>query len=402
MNLSSSVQWWIQRRNQFFNETSYYWRYVFQNLSSGFLFFILIAGFYGYTRWVESLPESFPYYWFSVPLLTWAVAHSPIRTFLREADKVFLLPVERQMGAYFTKAILYSLTRQSVVVLLVFFVLWPLYSHLEPSRAPFLVYLIFLILVKWANLMGAWQESRMHYDITRYWARALRIAVNAVVLYVMYTNDLWIACLSALLAVAAAWLGYSRFSRHHIHWDYLIQQENQHRQKHYLFFSWFIEVDKLPTRVKPRRWVAGIPSRLTLQPANTYMYLFSKTYLRSETASISLRLLLLSAFLMIVVSGDWVKALCYLVPLWLSGVQLSSLQQFHRYRFWLQIYPLDHTYKKQAVRRLTLIVLLVHTLVNGILLVVFSSTWLIPLISIGLALLLITLYVQYYLTKKLK
>ncbi|WP_010279426.1 ABC transporter permease [Paenibacillus senegalensis] len=402
MNFSSSDQWWIQRRNQFFKETSYYWKYVFQNLSSGFLFFLIVAGFYGYTRWVESLPETFPYYWLTVPLLTWAVAHSPIRTFLREADKVFLLPVEQQMGAYFTKAILYSLIRQSIVVLLIFFLLWPLYAHLEPERAPVWVYLIFLVLGKWANLMGSWQESQTHYDSPRHWALVLRILANAFILFLMYTNDLWIACLSALLAVAVAWFGYSRIPRHYIHWDYLVQQEKQHRQKHYLFFSWFIEVDKLPTRVKPRRWAAGIPSRLSLKPANTYLYLFSKTYLRSETASISLRLLLVSIFLMIVVSDDWVKALCYLVPLWLGGVQLSSLQQIHRYRFWLQIYPLDGAEKNRAVRQLTLAVLLLHALLNGALLLWLSASWLYPLASIGFALLLIVLYVHVYLTKKLK
>lgn len=402
MNSAATVEWWHRRRKAFRKETSFYWRYVLQNLSSGFLFFLLIAAFYLYTEWIESLPGDFPYYWITVPFLTWAAAHSPIRTFLQEADKVFILPTENKMSPYFSKAISYSFIRQAILVLIIFLLLWPLFSNLKNPSTPILLYFLFLLVMKWANLLGNWQESRALYDKYRLIARWLRFAVTGVTVFLMYQYGLLAAGSFGLTGVAGAWIGYKFLPRYYINWDYLIRMEKLHVQKHYLFFSWFVEVDKLPTRVRPRHWAARITSRFPFTQNNTYLYLLTKTYVRSETASISLRLTALSVFLMIVVPGDVGKLFCYAVPLWMSGVQLTSLQQYHRYLFWLKLYPVDSSQRTRSVISLTFTVLMGQAALTGLLLILLSENWLLTLGAVLASFLLIAVYTYPYLRKKLK
>ncbi|WP_238323141.1 ABC transporter permease, partial [Gorillibacterium massiliense] len=122
----------------------------------------LLAGLYGYARSLDKIPADFPYLWIGVPVLAAVVAASPIRTYLQDADRVFLLPAEARIGGYFRLALRSALTRQAVLALVALTALWPMYRHVEGTDAtgyPWLAVLV--VLAKAAAVLAAWHERRL-------------------------------------------------------------------------------------------------------------------------------------------------------------------------------------------------------------------------------------------------
>ncbi|GIP36320.1 ABC transporter permease [Paenibacillus sp. J2TS4] len=396
------VQLWGSRRRAFWKEAAYYWSYVGRSLSQGFLFFALIGGMYVYIQWLETLPENFAYYWLVVPLITWPIAHSPIRTFLQQADRVFLLPAESRIGTYFNRALRYSFLWQAAAAILMTLVLWPLYKIAKPEAPIFLLLVGFLLLVKWGNLLGSWQEGKVVHKRSRWIVRWVRWIASASVVYTLYEQGVPAAGLLSLVWIVILWIAYRKMSQYPVPWEYLIQKEQAHKSMHYLFFSWFIEVEHLPNRVKPRRWLTAVTSRFPFHPKSTYLYLFTKTYIRSETASIAIRLTLIGALLLILLPNPIWKTAAFAVFVWMSCVQMSSLDQYHRYTFWLKLYPISPGDKKSAIIRISFASLLGQTLLLSAVLLwqceAVGYSW----AMVAIMLMFISMYCFIGMRKKLK
>lgn len=396
------IQLWGRRCRSFWKEAAYYWRFIGRSMSQGVLFFAFIAAMYMYIQWLETLPDNFPYYWFTVPLITWAVAFSPIRTFLQPADRAFLLPVESRIGPYLSRALRYSYLWQAATVLVVAIILWPLYKVSKDGSTSFLLLSVFLLIVKWGNVLGSWQEARQVHERSRRLLRFIRWTASTSVVFTVYQYGPAIAGIIGLLWITILWASYKKTNQYPIPWEYLIRKEREHLSKHYLFFSWFIEVDHLPNRVKPRRWLASITGRFPFRQASTYLYLFTKTYIRSETASISVRLTVAGALLLLLVPDPNWKIAVFGIFLWMSCVQMSSLDQYHRYTFWLKLYPVDAMSKRAAIIRIVYVSLLSQWFLLGAVLVWQSRGSGFSLAAVAVSLMMISAYCLIFMRKKLK
>ncbi|NEW09607.1 ABC transporter permease [Paenibacillus sp. SYP-B3998] len=378
---------WQKRFERYLKESIGYWQYAARSSFLGFVLFLVILSSYYYAKILQELPTDYPFIWIVLLILVPALSSSPIRTLLRSADRMFLLRTEHRMSTYFRSAFLYSFVVQAFWTFIAWVALWPLYHHcVGRAEQPVFLMLGFIMLVKLANLLASWQETRLADHRARLTSIIFRWLATLTVVYFQYIYNLLWAC-GLALALIFLWLAAAHFvSRHVIGWDYLIAKEKHQQARLYSFFNWFVDVPHLPTRITRRRWISGVTRWIPFQQDATYMYLYTKTLLRTELFAILLRVTFVGTLAIVVSSSDVVRAVILCVVLLISIVQLTTLERAHRYTFWLETYPLNRSTKAGSLAFLIWCVLLIQTCVLTIPLLIRSSLTyvLVPLLAVTL------------------
>lgn len=368
------------RRSQAYRrEMVPYLRYV---LSSGLLTFtalLFIAGIHFYASLLRDLPENFPYRWVATVVLLPFIFFNPIRTYLKQADIIYVLPAETRMDRYIFQAIKASYIIQAILLLIAWFGLWPLYrTATAASGIEFVYVLAVLLVIKAASLFSHWLELQLKEKSLRQLYVIIRLVISTLLLYVLFTFSL----LPAIAFISLVWLTYMLSlkipNRYTIHWEALIHIEKQHRSKIYMFLSWFVDVPEYDNRVHTRPLLKHLLKLVPLKwtANNTYRFLYIRTWLRSDLFGIVIRLLLLSIVLITIIRQPYVNAAVYLFFLYIIGVQLSAISQYHRFSLWQQVYPLPAGSRIKAVQTIIFILQgLAFLFLSVLMFVLFEELW---------------------------
>ncbi|MCR8645879.1 ABC transporter permease [Paenibacillus sp. N1-5-1-14] len=376
---------WQRRRQAFSQEAMKYWQFVLRSNFVGYVFLLFILSTYYYLRILNDIPTDFPYMWISTIVLLPLLAPSPIRTYMQEADRMFLLPMEGRMNDYFRSSLRYSFIVQGIRLLLGLLAIWPLYRQVAATTAqPLWFVLGLLLLAKLALLLSAWQESRMVTARARAVSSLLRWLGAAVLIPLLLSQGgFWTAPL--LIGAVAVWMLALRLvPRYHVGWETLIAREEAAKRRHYRFFSYFIDVPQLPFQMKARKWAAWVTNFYPFTAHYAQSYLFTKTLLRSDLLGMFLRTTIIGIAITTIVSSDTVRMIASAITLLLSAVQLSTLNEAHRYSFWLSMYPLSAVRQASAVISIMIYTLAIPTVVLTIVISIRSEQWLhaiVPLLT---------------------
>ena len=117
---------WKERLIAYVAQVRRYGRYMFNDHLLIVLFIAVGAGAYVYKQWTDSL-QQFPYAIVASIIFAFVLTSSGVRTLLKEADTVFLLPVERNMRPYFFRAGVYSFVVHMSICMMIAIGLFPLH-----------------------------------------------------------------------------------------------------------------------------------------------------------------------------------------------------------------------------------------------------------------------------------
>ncbi|MCM3785891.1 ABC transporter permease [Neobacillus mesonae] len=365
-------QLWKTRRSAFWSKITPYLGYVLQSGVAVILGFSLIAFSAWYTSLVQDIPSGFPIRWVMLIVLVPPVIFSSYRTYLHQADIVFLRPQEYRMQLYLQKSFTRGIVYKSIGLILLFILLWPLYIRSEAEPKPFLLFLILLLLLKYLASYGGWCEQQMLSKTARMSYRLLRYAVIIMAIYAW----VWHAVIPGLIFIAilaALYLVTLRLPvRLPVPWEYLIETEQLRSARVMKTLGFFVEVPALKQRVHARRWLSPLAERIPWGQHTAFQYLITKTFIRSDLLGICIRLAIVAAFFIYWTGNSLWGSGVYLFFLFLLGVQLSGLSRYHRDSFWIYIYPVT------AESRRTQVLKFVYTLQTALTLLLW-----IPLIIGG-------------------
>ena len=383
---------WKRRLASFAKEAAGYSRYIANSGSIAFLIFAFIGGAIYYNQLLQSIPPDLPVEWGMAILFAFLIASGKIRTFIKEGDRVFVLPAEKDMGPYFKGAIGYSAIVQSIILFLLLLLAWPLYRHcMGEDTLPFLQVIFTLIVLKVANILAVWQELKIDHRGMKVFHKVIRMLVLVPILYFYFSWGMNFVLAGAIVALLFVSLVYYRsiFGKRLLRWDDLIQEEKKAMSRFYRFMNGFIDVPGVSVSVHRRSWLSGITNRLSFSQENTYTYLILKSFIRSDLSGIILRMAILGLAVIIFIPGDLGKGTAYGIFLYLVGVQLIALRQIHAHVFWFFLYPVDARQRIEAIKRVNLWVLgVVSVLLAVPLFVTFQSVYL-PVVAILLALIMV-------------
>lgn len=369
---------WKERFGRFIKETGSYLRYIFNgHLVIVLLFLIGSAAFY-YQEWIESLQPGFPAAWIMALILGAMLAHTPIQTFLTEADKIFLLPLETRLSVYFRKSIVFSIALQSYLLLMLLAVLMPM--HVKVHGAGFKSFfwlLAVLVLVKSVNAAIRWKV--LHY-IERSMKVAdvlIRFFINTVLLYFLFAGT---RPVFAVVPAAILLLHFVYFKKQTeykgLKWEQLIEDEERRMNSFYRIANLFTDVPKLKDRTKRRAWLDWMLKLLHYRQDAAFSHLYARTFLRSgDYFGLLVRLTIIGGAALYFFTFGPGQLLIALLFLYLTGFQLLPLWNHHQNKLWITLYPVPEEARWKSFNMLLLAILFFQSLVFA-LLITLKGEWL--------------------------
>ncbi|MFZ3589796.1 ABC transporter permease [Bacillus sp. DJP31] len=394
---------WKQRFADHIKELSGYLRYMFNDHLMIVLLIAISAGAVYYKQWLSQLPVSFPFEWVMAIILGLVITSSPIKSFLKEPDLVFLLPVEHKLALFFRNGIVYSFVLQSFLLLSTFIALVPMYVEFTKSSVyRLLVVLFVLIILKLWNMALSWM---MHYFIdrnSRVMDTVMRFVFN-IVFIALFLKSAPFLLMLILLIIAVLWLvSFLVITKEKsVKWEILLQAETRQMNRFYRLANLFVDVPHLRSEVKPRRWLDWISASIPLQKDRLYEFLYLKTFIRSgEYLGLYVRLLVIAGFIVMGINLKYSAFILIPFFIYLSGLQLLALYKQHDNKLWLDLYPVSITNRQQAFLALLLKLMIGKGIVLSVILL-WENGFLDAILGALVSSLFSYLFVQFYLKNKL-
>lgn len=351
-----------KRSKQYWQSIAPYLRYAGGSLPG----FILILGFclFGYGYFVNHLPDWVPIFALMAVLLAIPLNSGSFRTYLREADVVFLLPMESHMPAYLKPSLRSALISHILIVTMLWFILWPLYQ--AAGGQYMVVYSLIclqLVLMKGIVMVGVWQENQMQNSRTRQLFTWVRTITIGLLTYLALTLSIaWSLLFIGLTSIVYV-LVLRHTSRYTINWERLIVLEHKSRSKWITFFNLFVEVPREHTVVRQTRWLHHIVQIISFKKANAYHYLYLLTWIRSDLFGVVARLTIVGILLIVILNSIWIKLGLLLLFTYVIRLQLFELGRYHKNVETLSVYPIQQEQRAVSARyiakRLHMVVLLI-------------------------------------------
>ena len=374
--MNMDIELWQKRLSAYLSEATRYMRIIF---SSGFvlaLYFIIVVGGIYYRKWIADLPEQFPSALMIAAVMTILLTIGSVRTFVKEADLVFLLPFEGKLQRYFRASYLYSFTIHVFLLTIIMFGLAPLYfAQINDSMMNLFLSLLMLLVAKSWNLFANFQEQRLQEKGERTIHILLRFAVNALFCFFLF-KEAWLFTLCIMVVMLFLTMVYYRqfTKRHSLKWERLIEIERKQLLFFYRIANSFTDVPALKGTIKRRVWADSLFTSIHYNKKNVFTYLFARSFFRyGDLFGIYIRLIIIGGLFIYLIPDVFMKMAVMLAFIYMTGLQLSTLWFQLDTKIWVQLYPLEQTQKKRNFSTLLFALLIVQTFIYSLLLIISSS-----------------------------
>ena len=343
----NSTALWKERFRQFLKEVRTYSKYVFNDHLKFIFVFIIGAGAYYYQQWLQTLTTSFPTALVMAVLIGLVLTAGSIQTLLKEADLVYLLPVEEKLKPYSQRHFFYiydsvihnrNRSSRACSVILPTNEANRSWLHMDRTR---------ICHCKAWNLFVAWEKSFLTDQNIQRADWFIRFILNGLFVYFLVerTSVLFIGGIVLLMVLYLAII-HQMVKGKPLNWEYLISEEGKKMMLLYRIANMFVDVPALKERVARRKWLDFILSMIGEK--RTYLYLYTRTFLRSGNYfGLYVRLLALGGVILYFIPFLYGRFIVSLIFLYLIGYQLLTLWKHHRMKIWLDLYPVGGEEKKK-------------------------------------------------------
>jgi ABC-2 type transport system permease protein len=348
----NSQHLWKDRFVSYSKEMQKYLRYIF----NGHLVFVMVLVLggcaYYYSNWVKTLQSDFPAAPILAVILAILVTSSPIHTFLKEADTVFILPMETQLKSYFTRSIILSWVLQGYLLLLVLAAFMPMYAKVMGAGLnDFVMVLVILLVLKFFNLQISWYVLKYQEVSASRIDMFIRFLINVVLLYLVINKAfIWLSALTLLLLVGLTVYYRGATRQKALKWDRLIALERKRLLSFYRIANLFTDVPSLGSKVARRKWLDGLLAFIPYGQKSTYTYLYARTFLRAnDYVGLLVRLTIIGSVILVVFSNIWAYLFVTLLFLFMTAIQLLPVWKVHEWKIWVSLYPISAKMRETAV-----------------------------------------------------
>lgn len=369
------------RLGNWMEEVVKYSRYVANGGLLFTLYFTLIYGAFVYNNFLERIDGTFPGVWIAaVVLLIMPLGHRP-RTFIQEADQVFLLPELGDIRPYMIGVRLFNLVFAALRGLLVLLVLLPLLVRTESySSIEVLSFVVTMVLLSAAGRLAK-------VEGVREWT-ILPFALGSGFLLLMdWTQWAWIPAFAPFIL-----LHLKRNERIPLlHW---LTLEEKSRAQFERVISWFVDLPTLKEEVRERRLITRLLDKRVLQHVDASRYVYGLRIIRSNDSLDLILRLTVVALIVMWMSGGWYVG--FVTPLFVGLTALQLVPLFKRLEAvsivsWL---PITRDERIEGYSWWALRLLVIQSIVLVIASVAFGATW-----DAAVGLVLSIVVIRYYLRR---
>ncbi|WP_134685110.1 ABC transporter permease [Brevibacillus migulae] len=354
-------------------------RYSQYMANGGMLFIAIFLGgliaLY-YRDLIAAIPPWFPVPYALAFVVSLLVTRTPHRTFLLEADLLFLTPLEHRMEAYFRKTRRYNWMVQSIFLFLLLLLFFPVYqANMQSDSVQLWFYWLVPIILKGWNVHSSWillklpeQRSLTSYALARYLFSFLILAWVFTAGEFLRIGGWSLAGLFGTVFLIGFSIQLNRIRKQYPYqWYRLLEIENRQRRKFYRFVNQFTDIPQVGSRGQSRRWLSPFVRVVPYAQANAGRILFLRMFLRSaDYLGIYVRLLVIGGLLAVLFPDLTAKAAVIVMILLMTASQIKGIWKRQRKGNGRILFPINVEGQKRSFQWVCGVLLLIQGLLISI------------------------------------
>ncbi|APB81488.1 exoprotein ABC transporter permease EscB [Bacillus amyloliquefaciens] len=350
MNNMSTI--WQSRLEEHIKETRMYMKYMLNDHLVIVLIFFIAGAASWYSKWVKDIPVHFPSFWVMAVLFSFVLTGSYVRTLLKEADLVFLLPLEPKMGTYFKHSFKYSYLSQLFPLIALSLVCMPLFFAVSPgaSLASYAAIFIQMLAVKAWNQAMEWRMTFMNDRSMKMMDAVIRFICNMLLLYFVL-QSFYVYAAAVYIVMAGLYVYFTSAAKHKsLKWEAHIEYELRRKQRFYRIANLFTDVPHLKKQAKRRAYLDFLLRMIPFEQRKTFSYMYARAFLRSnDYLGIQVRLTIIFILIIMLVSANpWITAALTVFTVFITGIQLLPLFGHFHHLSLQELYPVNQKAKLQS------------------------------------------------------
>ena len=363
-----------------------YSKYIFNSHLIMFLIIVLGAVLINYSKWlaIASKVELYSVLIAAALAFSYYLVSSKIKTHIKEADAVFLLPLEKHYRKVGLKTVINS-TVVHIITVVIFYIATKPITNLIGNIDRLSIFMLLIVII-WNNLLKYLQV--IHYKEV-VWSKLLLFVVIFMQLLVIFFDDIAIRIIYLIsIIVLAAFTYYIMKNagnklnakdqeKYVVNWNQAADYD-KHRIESYLkFVNMFVDVPLSGVKVARRKYFDILLPKLTkdnFKKENSFKYYYYRVFLRQEnTVYLALRLMLLAALVVFSFKNTYVSGLAIISYSYLTIIQLVPLYKQMSNNIWHSILPVSEDIKIKSYKQLLTSVMIVTTLLLGVVSILLAS-----------------------------
>ena len=375
---------WGLRVQEFYRKMFRYYSIIGANVV---YFFLIISSIfiYYFNLFLQWIPPQISVEVILSLFVTFILMQTKVRTFIKRADIVFLLPLEWKLKSYFIKSLVYSFVIDFIKSLSLITILLSLFLHKTNISLP--VFFLIVGIVSY-NILMKWTEQWLKNHVQFVLHRLNRFFSIYLMCYFLFKND-WVFEL-VLMSINFVYLIYFIGKKRNLNWQWLIVEEESALLRNFKFINIFMDVPNLKRSFRNRRLLTMILKRcIPYSQSSTFVYLYSHLFVRyNDYFYLYLRLTLIGIFVNYAIpTSGWIFNL---LILFMTGYQVIPLQ--HEIKQSVLLYPISKTQINDSFLKFVLVVLYAQLFILYFAMFIYTSTakiyYTYPILSISIATLL--------------
>jgi bacterial ABC transporter protein ecsB len=363
-----------------------YSKYIFNSHLIMFLIIVLGAVLINYSKWlaIASKVELYSVLIAATLAFSYYLVSTKIKTYIKEADAVFLLPLEKYYRKVGLKTVINSTVVHIITVVIFYFATKPITNLI--GNIDRLSIIMLLIVIIWNNLLKYLQV--IHYKEI-IWSKLLLFIVIFMQLLVVFFDDIAIRIIYLISIIVLAVFTYYIMKnagnklndkdqeKYVVNWNQAADYD-KHRIESYLkFVNMFVDVPLSGVKVARRKYFDILLPKLTkdnFKKENSFKYYYYRVFLRQEnTVYLALRLMLLAVLVIYSFKNTYVSGLAIISYSYLTIIQLVPLYKQMSNNIWHSILPVSEDIKIKSYKQLLTSVMIVTTLLLGVVSILLAS-----------------------------
>ena len=363
-----------------------YSKYIFNSHLIMFLIIVLGAVLINYSKWIAiaSKVELYSVYIAATLAFSYYLVSTKIKTYIKEADAVFLLPLEKYYRKVGLKTVINSTVVHIITVVIFYFATKPI-TNLIGNIDRLSIFMLLIVII-WNNLLKYLQV--IHYKEI-IWSKLLLFIVIFMQLLVVFFGDIAIRIIYLISIIVLAVFTYYIMKnagnklnakdqeKYVVNWNQAADYD-KHRIESYLkFVNMFVDVPLSGVKVARRKYFDILLPKLTkdnFKKENSFKYYYYRVFLRQEnTVYLALRLMLLAVLVIFSFKNTYVSGLAIISYSYLTIIQLVPLYKQMSNNIWHSILPVSEDIKIKSYKQLLTSVMIVTTLLLGVVSILLAS-----------------------------
>lgn len=360
---------WRKRSAHYTAELQKYMRFVFTGHMALVIVFLLGAGGYQYSHWLDANHgnDLVPVALITAIIVGLFLTLSRPVTLLKKPDEVYLLPLETKLGTYFKRALSFTYVTQVFIAVVIYIVLWPMMRQVGELSVPHIAGgIVAVFVLKYMNV---------HAEFTYRWLRngdrkwvlldyAIRFMLNGAIIWSVVANMPFIATgVLLVFLVHTVWV-QKTIQGHPFPYEHFVSLEENRMMGIYRFANYFTDVPQVHGSIKRRAYFDFLYKLVPKKHANTFEYYLFRSVIRTDDHFyLWLRLVVINALVVGFVDIAVAAAVMCAALAFAVAIQLKqAIGSTHEFTMSM-LYPLPANARQKAAVKIVRYFLIVQAVI---------------------------------------